>query len=164
MNGYRGGVYQQALSAVTNLNNDWYDGKQYQTYAFEYQPGGTGSVVWYVGDKKTWKLDGRAMSPNGNVGQRVIPEEPMAVVMNFGMSQGFARVDFPNLAKLMPATMRFDYIRIYQDSDHQSITCDPPGYETTAYINDHLNSYHNPNKTTWWVLFDSDIIYDPRTC
>jgi len=33
MNNYRGGVFQQALSGVTNLNNDWYNGKAYQLTA-----------------------------------------------------------------------------------------------------------------------------------
>lgn len=33
MNSYQGGVYQQALSTVTNLNNDWYNGNAYQSYS-----------------------------------------------------------------------------------------------------------------------------------
>ncbi|KAI9884492.1 MAG: hypothetical protein M1823_003707 [Watsoniomyces obsoletus] len=149
MNGYRGGVYQQALSGLVWLNNDWYDGKQYQTYSFEYTPGKDGNVVWYVGSEKTWKVDGRALGPNGNIGQRVIPMEPMSMIMNFGMAEGFAGIDFANLAKTLPAILRFDYVRIYQDEDNESVTCDPPGYETTAYINAHLDAYNNPNKTTW---------------
>ena len=151
MNGYRGGVFQQALSGLTTLNNNWYDGKQYQTYGFEYSPGGSGNIVWYVGGQKTWKLDARAIGPNGNIGQRVIPEEPMALVMNYGMSQGFSLVDFPGLAKLLPAKMRFDYVRIYQEEGSESITCDPSGYETTEYIKAHADSYYNPNKTLWLV-------------
>lgn len=149
MNTYRGGFFQQALSGVTTLNNDWYDGKQYQIYAFEYTPGASGNVVWFVGDRKTWKMDGRSVGPNGNIGQRVIPQEPMSIIMNFGMSSSFAQLDFPGLAKLLPATMRFDYVRIYQDEDNESITCDPPGYETTDYIRRHGESYNDPNKTLW---------------
>ncbi len=142
-------MFQQAVSGLSSLNNDWYDGKQYQTYAFEYTPGSQGNVVWYVGQEKTWKMDARAVGPNGNVGQRVIPEEPMSVIMNFGMSQGFSAVDLPALAKLIPATMRIDWIRIYQDPAHVSVTCDPPGYETTEYIRRHPESYNNPNVTSW---------------
>lgn len=150
MNSYRGGVFQQALSGVTNLNNNWYSGKAYQTYAFEYTPGGEGNVVWYVGEDKTWKLDARAVGPNGNIGQRVIPVEPMALVLNYGMSMSFAALNLTGLAPLMPATMRFDYIRLYQDPNSESITCDPPGYETTDYISKHLDSYTNANKTLWY--------------
>lgn len=137
MNAYRGGPYQEALSAVTWLNNDWYDGNAYQTYAFEYTPGAKGDVSWSVGEEHTYKVDPRSLRPNGNIGQRTIPEEPMSVIINFGMSNSFATVFLPNLAKLMPATMRVDYIRIYQEEGSESITCDPPGFETTEYIKKH---------------------------
>ena len=149
LNSYQGGPFQQALSGLTNLNNEWYDGKAYQKYNFQYTPGAQGNIMWSVGDVPVWKLDARAIGPNGNVGQRVIPVEPMAMVMNFGMSDGFAPVDLPKLDPLFPATMRFDYVRIYQDPNDESVTCDPPGYETTPYIENHKDVYTNPNITLW---------------
>ncbi|KAH0544812.1 hypothetical protein FGG08_001041 [Glutinoglossum americanum] len=152
MNAYRGGVYQQALSGLSTLNNDWYDGNQFQTYSFEYTPGGAGSIVWYVGNEKTWKLDARAIGPNGNIGQRVMPEEPMSIVANFGMSNSFAPVDLVHLKQLFPSHMRLDYIRIYQKPGSESVTCDPPGYETTAYIKNHADIYSNPNITSWYIF------------
>jgi len=148
MNQYQGGVYQQALSTVSNLNNDWYNGNAYQTYGFDYQPGSDGYVVWNVGDTKTWKVTGAALGPNGNIGQRVVPEEPMALVINFGMSNNFAQLNLTGLGPLMPATMRLDYIRIYQDEDGE-LTCDPDGYATTSYIAEHPEPYANPNLTQW---------------
>jgi len=151
MNAYQGGVYQQAISGVTNLNNNWYDGKEYQLYAFEYEPGNEGYVTWYIGDTNTWTLDHRALGPNGNVAQRIIPAEPMAMIVNFGMSSGFAALNMTGLGPLMPATMRIDYIRIYQDEDSVLMTCDPPGYPTTEYIAKHPEPYHNPNMTLWYV-------------
>lgn len=149
INTYRGGPYQQALSGLTNLNNQWYDGNAYQKYAFEYAPGATGNVTWFVGDQKTWTIDGRAVGPNGNIGQRVMPMEPMSVIVNFGMSDTFAPLNMTGLAPLLPATMRIDYIRIYQDPDNFMVTCDPVGYETTGYIQDHIDVYSNPNVTQW---------------
>lgn len=148
MNSYQGGVYQQALSTVTNLNNDWYDGKAYQTYGFEYDPGADGYVSWFVGDEATWKIEGSALGPNGNIGQRVIPEEPMAIVANFGLSASFASLNWTGLGTLMPATMRLDYIRIYQDSTGE-MTCDPENYPTTEYIANHGEAYNNVNNTLW---------------
>jgi beta-glucanase (GH16 family) len=73
-NGYTGGPFQQALSATTNLNHDWYDDKEYQKYAFEYAPGDgeDAFIAWYVGETMTWMMDGRAVGPNGNVGSRLI--------------------------------------------------------------------------------------------
>ena len=148
MNSYQGGPYQQALSTVTNLNNDWYNGQAYQTFGFEYSPGDSGYVVWNVGSTKTWKVEGAALGPNGNVGQRVMPEEPMAIVANFGMSGSFAQLNFTGLSELMPATMRFDYIRIYQNGDGE-MTCNPVGYPTTDYIATHPGPYNNQNLTQW---------------
>ena len=150
MNSYRGGTFQQALSGVTNLNNHWYNGNAYQNYAFEYVPGGAGNIVWFVGETKTWKMDARSVGPNGNIGQRTVPQEPMALVMNFGMSGSFAELNLTGLNPLMPATMRFDYVRIYQDPDSESsVTCDPPSYDTTTYISAHKNAYYNSNLTLW---------------
>jgi len=137
MNSYRGGPYQQAVSGLSWLNNEWYDGNAYQTYGFEYTPGSSGDMSWFVGDDYTWKVDHRALRPNGNVGQRVLPQEPMSIVMNFGMSPSFSTIYMANIAKLLPATMRFDYIRIYQDPNNEMVTCDPPGYPTTSFIKAH---------------------------
>ncbi|KAE8328099.1 beta-glucan synthesis-associated protein-domain-containing protein [Aspergillus sergii] len=148
INSYRGGPYQQAMSGLSNLNNDWYNGTQYQVYAFDYTPGARGNITWYVGQDKTWTLDGRALGPNGNIGQRMIPLEPMSIIMNLGMAYSFAPVD-DNIKKFLPGYMRFDYLRIYQDPDNISLTCDPPGYETTEYIAKHPKAYQNVNKTTW---------------
>jgi beta-glucanase (GH16 family) len=85
INIYRGRPYQEALSGVTWSNNDWYDSNGYQKYRFEYNPGASGEITWFVGDKYTWKMNYRAVRPKGNIGQRIIPEEPMTIVMNFGM-------------------------------------------------------------------------------
>lgn len=137
MNNYRGGPYQEAFSGITWLNNDWYDGKGYQKYGFEYNPGAQGDISWFVGDAYTWKTDARAMRPNGNIGQRVVPEEPLSIIANFGMSNTFAEIFMANLAELFPATMRLDYIRIYQDPNNVQVTCDPPDYPTTSYISQH---------------------------
>lgn len=149
MNSYQGSIWQQALSGVTNLNNTWYDGKYYQTFSFEYSPGKKGKASFFVGNQKTWSMDTRAFGPNGNIGQRIMPEEPMSVIANFGLSSGFAYLDVPGLEALMPATMRVDYVRIYQEDGRESVTCDPEGYETTEYIKRHIQAYMNPNLTRW---------------
>ncbi|KAL8935530.1 MAG: hypothetical protein Q9211_004650 [Gyalolechia sp. 1 TL-2023] len=149
LNSYQGGVFQQALSGLTNVNNDWYDGKAYQKYNFYYIPGKTGNIVWSIADEPNWKLDARALGPNGNIGQRTIPMEPMSIVMNFGMAAGFSALNLTGLVASMPATMRFDYVRIYQDPASKSVTCDPPGYPTTDYIARHPKAYSNPNITHW---------------
>lgn len=153
MNAYKGGPFQQAFSGLSNLNNDWYDGKAYQKYAFEYTTGDEGFITWYVGDAPTWSLYAQSVGPNGNIGQRKIPEEPMSIIANLGMSNSFAAINLEELAKMFPATMRIDYIRIYQDPEdgNQQLTCDPQGYPTTRYIKQHPEPYSNPNLTDWYV-------------
>ena len=109
MNAYRGGYFQEAISGLSILNNDWYDGKQYQTYGFEYEPGSEGMIEWNIGDLKTWRMNAAATGPNGNIGQRPIPNEPMAVIVNVGMGSSFSYIDFPEINKLLPAKMRVDW-------------------------------------------------------
>ena len=77
-----------------------------------------------------------------------VPEEPLHVIINFGMSPTFAPINFTGLADLLPATMRVDYVRIYQD-DTGEMTCDPQDYPTVDYIAAYPVAYNNPNKTKW---------------
>lgn len=150
MNDYRGGPYQQAVSGLTNLNNDWYEERDgWQVYAFEYTTGDDGDIIWYVGDDTpVWRAHANAFRANGNVGRRVIPEEPLYVILNVGMSASFSPLNLTSLTKQFPATMKVDYVRIYQDKNGE-VTCDPEGYGTTEYISNHWDVYTNPNLTRW---------------
>ncbi|KAF1345239.1 beta-glucan synthesis-associated [Delphinella strobiligena] len=149
VNSYTGGPYQQAVSTTTMLNNSWFDGIMYQQYAYEYTPGAeaNSSIAWWVGDEMVMRFDARALRPNGNIGQRLISEEPMSLVMNLGLSHSWVSVDFASLR--FPTIMRIDYVRWYQKEGEELVTCDPPGYETTEYIKKHPEAYNNPNYTRW---------------
>ncbi|KAF2792990.1 glycoside hydrolase family 16 protein [Melanomma pulvis-pyrius CBS 109.77] len=148
-NGYTGGPFQQAISATTNLNKDWYDGRAYQKYSFEYVPGEgeDAYIIWKVGGETTFILDGRAIGSNGNIQARQISQEPMSIVLNVGISSAWTQIDWANL--LFPTVMRVDYVRWYQKKGETSVTCDPPGFETTQYIKEHMAAYTNPNFTKW---------------
>jgi beta-glucanase (GH16 family) len=151
MNGYTGGPYQQAVSATTLLNDNWYNGTAYQKYAFEYIPGtNTGKIAWFVGEDQSFMMDGRAIGPNGNVAAREVSQEPMSMVLNLGMSGAWGEVQMANL--LFPTTMHIDYVRIYQKPGEENITCDPPAYPTTEYIANHMEAYTNPNLTVSSVV------------
>ncbi|KAF3937421.1 hypothetical protein ABW19_dt0207707 [Dactylella cylindrospora] len=148
MNSWAGGPFQQAISGVTSLNPNWYDGKAFQKFAFEYTPGsGDGGITWFIGDEPTFTMRGEATGPNGNVGAREVSQEPMSIILNVGVSNNWAYIDWPSLK--FPTTMYIDYVRIYQPEGSESVTCDPPGYPTTEYISDHMNAYTNPNLTSW---------------
>lgn len=162
-NGYVGGPFQQALSATTNLNKNWFDGKAYQTYHFEYVPGEgeDAYIAWFVGDQLTFKLDGRAIGPNGNIAARQISEEPMSMVLNLGISNSWTWINWEKLK--FPTVMRVDYVRLYQKEGHESVTCDPPGYETTEYIKQHMDAYTNPNFTVCSYLLLYCLLLLTRT-
>ena len=49
------------------------------------------------------------------------------------MSKNFGTVDLEHLT--FPATMKIDYIRVYQDPSKKNIGCDPEDFPTEAYIN-----------------------------
>ncbi|KAI9811881.1 MAG: hypothetical protein M1827_005232 [Pycnora praestabilis] len=147
MNAYCGGPFQQAISGTTLLNNDWYDQKNYQKYAFEYSPGTSsdGEIAWYVGEDVSYRMTGDSIGPNGNVGARQVSEEPMSIILNLGISNAWTWIDWANLT--FPTTLQIDYVRWYQEDGKTSVTCDPEGYETTQYIADHPVAYNNPNLT-----------------
>ena len=152
VNTYTGGPFQQAVSTTTMLNNSWYDGAIYQKYAYEYTPGITedAEIAWWVGDQMTMRFDARALGPNGNIGQRIISEEPMSLILNLGISNNW--VDISWAALKFPTVMRVDYVRWYQKEGEESVTCDPPGYETTEYIKNHPEAYNNANYTVSIIL------------
>lgn len=149
VNTYTGGPFQQAVSTTTILNNDWYDGKAYQKYSFEYTPGGgkDAGIAWFVGNDEMMRFDGRAIGANGNVQERLVSEEPMSMIINLGFSHSWVDIDWEHLK--FPTILRVDYVRWYQPDGERMVTCDPPGYETTEYIKSHPVAYNNPNLTSW---------------
>lgn len=157
MNTYTGGPFQQAVSGVTTLNTTWYERgsgeHHFQKYAYEYMyDDDDGYCTWYVGDNPTFTVYAYSLSPNGNIGWRKISKEPMTIIMNLGISNNWAYIDWQSM--VFPAEMKVDYVRIYQpDDDVSSITCDPSEYPTVNYIDSHSDVYQNVNKTEW----DSDF-------
>lgn len=157
MNTYAGGMFQQAISGISMLNNQWYEtpsdaaGEEqvyFQTFGYEYlNDDDNGYISWFVGDDATFTLHGYALGPNGNVGRRPISKEPMSVIMNLGVSNSWTYIDWPTLS--FPSKMRIDYVRIYQPAGQESVTCDPPDYPTYDYIEKHRPAYDNANFTLW---------------
>lgn len=152
MNTYAGGPFQQAVSAVTTLNTTWYERgageHRFQNYAYEYlNDDDDGYCTWYVGEEPTFTVYSKALSPNGNIGWRRISKEPMSIIMNLGVSNNWAYIDWASL--VFPAEMSIDYVRIYQPPGKEFMTCDPDHAPTNDYIQAHLNAYYNVNLTNW---------------
>ncbi|KAK7679778.1 beta-glucan synthesis-associated protein [Cerrena zonata] len=148
MNTYTGGPNQQAVSGTTTLNTKWYEGEGYfQQYGFEWlSHDKDGYLTWYVGEP-TLTVQAQALAPNGNVGWRRLSKEPMSIVMNLGISNNWAYIDWNALQ--FPATMSVDHVRIYQPEDEINVTCDPEDHPTSDYIENHANAYQNVNLTSW---------------
>ncbi|KAG7532050.1 hypothetical protein FFLO_03858 [Filobasidium floriforme] len=154
-NTYTGGVYQQSCSGLTIIPDDVYQetGGVYTTYGYELYANkddrSNGYITWVADGVESWTLHAPGLAPNPGteVGQRLIPEEPMALVLNLGLSDNFQWVDKEHLK--FPAEMQFEYIRVYQREDYGSVGCDPKDYPTADYIARHADAYNNPNLTTW---------------
>lgn len=154
-NSYLGGLYQQAVSSLTNIPSANYAGTSgaFGVYGFEYYGNpadrDNGYITWVASGTKSWTMHAAAVGPNSRteIGQRLVAEEPMAMVINFGMSNNFQSVDFEGLT--FPNYMYVEYVRVYQRTDFGSIGCDPASYPTAAYIAKHPSVYANANLTTW---------------
>ncbi|WVO14990.1 hypothetical protein L204_102633 [Cryptococcus depauperatus] len=157
-NTYHGGPYQQAVSSLTRLPRNIYwnqqgENKQFTVFAMEYQAfpeaRKEGYITWWADNKTSWTMHADAVkeNPRTAIGRRIIPEEPMAMIINLHMSNNFQAVNFANL--IWPNYFRIDYVRVYQRPDQISVTCDPKDYPTADYINRHPEVYSNANLTTW---------------
>lgn len=71
----------------------------------------------------------------------------MSIILNVGISNSWVSIDWAALE--FPTVMSIDYVRWYQLESEYSVTCDPPGYETTEYIAQHPKAYLNVNNTMW---------------
>ncbi|KAK0531270.1 hypothetical protein OC834_003024 [Tilletia horrida] len=157
LNPYTGSPYQQAVSALIKTNQEAYElsGGKFAIYGLEYEPASErqndGYVTWISDGDRAWNLIGAALGPDvlTEIGQRLIPQEPMYPIMNLGISSSFTWLDWKHLR--FPAEMLIDYIRIWQPEDAINIGCDglDGRMPTTAYIQKHAEAYANANLTTW---------------
>ncbi|KAJ6572748.1 glycoside hydrolase family 16 protein [Mycena vulgaris] len=145
-NSYSGGVYYQATSVSCCQLLDGC----FATQGFEYVRGYDGAyITWLTNNQVTWTLNSGGVTADTTmeIAARPIPQEPVYILANLGISKAFGFVDFDNL--VFPATMRIDWIRVYQHPDSINIGCDPEDRPTSAYIDTYSEVYTNPLLTTW---------------
>ncbi|KAJ7118974.1 glycoside hydrolase family 16 protein [Mycena epipterygia] len=167
-NSYKGDQFQQAVSAVTYIDSQFYGGNAYAPYGLEWfsnpSKRSSGYINWLSNGVKTWTLTPDTIGPDSQaqIQGRLITEEPMYMIFNLGMSPSFQKQDFKHM--VFPAQMQVDYVRVYQQSGVKNgLSCDPPDYPTLNYINQHLQAYSNPNLTTWaqaGYTFPRNSMYD----
>ena len=156
----------------------WAEGADFGATGFEYwaDPGDrlNNFITWQVDGTPTYQLGASAMGPDtgpdgSQVGQRLIPEEPMSIILNLGISRecllsllshdvatdaprrtaNWQTIDLATM--IFPAELRFDYVRVYQRKGSTNIGCDPKAYPTADYINNHIEAY----MSEWRGLFFS---------
>ncbi|KAF9012321.1 glycoside hydrolase family 16 protein [Cyathus striatus] len=152
LNTFTGSVTQQATSVVTNTDPSCYedDGGCYSIYGFEYKPGfDDGYITWISTNQVSWTLKAAGLGPDTavEISERPVPQEPLYLIANLGMSRNFGPVDLDHLP--FPVHMRVDYIRVYQFQNAINIGCNPKDFPTEDYINTYIEAYTNPNLTTW---------------
>lgn len=152
LNEYAGGVFQQAISAVSEVDQGCYDGTNrcFSVYGFEYKPGFDDAYIsWISAGEPSWTIysAGLAADTRTEISARPIPQEPMYIIANLGMSLNFGDVDLEHL--IFPARMYVDWIRVYQHADTASIGCDPQEFPTASYIQKYIAAYTDANLTTW---------------
>lgn len=82
-NTYKGGLYQQAVSALTYIDDDVYGGENFATYAIEVWSNkdarDEGYIQWYSQGKESWKVTAGSVGADSTteISERLIPEEPM---------------------------------------------------------------------------------------
>ncbi|THG96277.1 hypothetical protein EW026_g5526, partial [Hermanssonia centrifuga] len=137
-NTFTGSATQQATSVVTNTDVLAYEysGGLYEIYGYEYKPGFDDAyITWVSSNKVSWTLNVAGMGPDAatEISARPVPQEPMYIIANLGMSFNFGTVDLTHLP--FPVHMRIDYIRVYQPSNARNVGCDPKDFPTKDYIN-----------------------------
>lgn len=175
--------YQEdAISVNTDLNQTHFDSMH--VYRLEWEPGSTeggGYIEWYLDDDFIFGISGDDLAATTGA---MIPAEPMYLILNTAISHRWGMPEPCDIAhcpmcwrcydctnpdcqctlpdgmkgcKNLPAEMRIDYIRLYQDADNQKHTvgCSPPGYPTSEYIAAHQEDYA-PWRATPQALILSD--------
>ncbi|KAH9837169.1 beta-glucan synthesis-associated [Rhodofomes roseus] len=157
LNSYTGGSYQEASSGVSNtVQTAWeLGGGGYSIYGYQYEYGFDDAyITWVSSGVVSWSLKQSAVGPSDKVdiGQRLVSVEPMYIIINLGISEGFG--GFVDVAHLVfPTTLRVDYVRVYQDPNNIKTSCDPPDAPTATYIKAYEPAYTNPNYTDWQTQY-----------
>lgn len=114
-----------AVSGLSFTNQQAYEvAGGFATYGVEYQTGDNGYVTWFNNGKPMWTMYSLAVCAHpkvfrllvtekfaaadsvANISQRIIPAEPMYIILNLGISESFGKVRLLNQGAVRPADGR----------------------------------------------------------
>lgn len=108
------------------------------------------------------KQPGLALDPLVEIAQRPIPQEPLYIIVNLGISEGFGFVDVEHLT--FPTVMKVDWVRVYQDPNAINIGCDPEDFPTMDYIKTYVFYFTDlPLSSHLFTLDTSEPILMPTS-
>ena len=113
-NTYTGELTQQSTSTVTDASQlalQYGGDDSFAVYGMEYQPGHDGYIEWVSDGQPSWRLNKAALvaDPISQISARPVPQEPMYIIFNLGVSQNFGTVEWKKLGALWPAVMSVDW-------------------------------------------------------
>ena len=100
-NSWKGSNLQEAMSVVNRVPATAFENAskpEYTKIGVEYVPdfdnSGEGYITWYINGTRSWTLRPGALSPDSTtgIGKRIFPKEPMSIIMNLGIADGFQKV------------------------------------------------------------------------
>lgn len=127
-----GSQLSDVYSSQSSLNDSYYEGMH--TYGVLWEPGQM--IRFYIDGVATFEVNKTALVGACNaagqcVAERLIPEEPMYIILNTALSDTFTPVS-ANLP--LPAHFLIDYVRVYQSQDAVNVGCNPASHPTARYI------------------------------
>jgi len=126
---------------------------RYWTYRMEWKTGPDGHLSWWYDGAFVWAMAAESFGEYSvcttrggehecwKTPKRMIPEEPMSVVMNTAIGTwngGESAID----GKHWPAKFFVDYVRVYQSETN--VGCNPPDFPTKVYIQKNAELYGEP--------------------
>ncbi|KAK9893265.1 glycoside hydrolase family 16 protein [Cystobasidium minutum MCA 4210] len=155
LNEWDGDDYIQCISTLSQTDQTCYELKNktaFQTYGIDYQPSKgkdtNGHICWTQGDTMTAHLEESALGPRPeiDIGQRLVPREPMYIIFNLVLSETFGNI---SEQLTFPTQMRVDWVRLYQQKDLLNTGCNPADFPTAKYIERHMAAYQNATMDSW---------------
>eukprot|EP01036_Dinobryon_divergens_P023593 gene23593-31955_t len=160
---------QDAVSVNRFLNETHFD--SHHLYTLEWQPGIGGYLYWYLDDELILGIDGSSLE---KLTGAMIPTEPMYLILNTAISHRWGMPEpcpWPSCGacwrcydctnpgmncqcslpdgmkncRNLPAEMKVDFIRLYQDPQDNSHTigCSPERFPTADFIASHSKRYED---------------------
>lgn len=139
------GYWTNAIASKTTLTEK--QRNDFNLYKVEWTVGRSGFIKFFFNDELILHVPAKALKgrcdPSGNcVGERMIPNEPMAFVLTIALAPNWAGGS-GGLTSL-PGHFLVDYIRWYQDPSMINIGCNPPDFPTAEYIQENQHLYGPP--------------------